>query len=295
MYDWVDQFFNHLTVERRLSANTLEGYSRDVRRFISTMESRGRNSLAQCNTEDIVAFLARMRQEGLAASSCARALSAVRTFFRFLVQEKLLERSPLNLVESPRRVRRLPGVLSLHEVEQILEAPDRDTSEGIRDLAMLELLYATGLRVSELVRLKTHQVNLEVGYVIPLGKGSKERIVPMGTASLRHLQHYLEGARFALLKGRQSPFLFVTRRGKPMTRQWFWKLIQHYARACRITRKISPHTLRHSFATHLLAGGADLRSVQAMLGHADISTTEIYTHVTRERLKEIHKKSHPLG
>jgi integrase/recombinase XerD len=295
MYDWVDQFFNHLTVERRLSANTLEGYSRDVRRFMFTMESRGRNSLAQCDTEDIVAFLARMRQEGLAASSCARALSAVRTFFRFLVQEKLLERSPLNLVESPRRVRRLPGVLSLHEVEQILEAPDRDTSEGIRDLAMLELLYATGLRVSELVRLKTHQVNLEVGYVIPLGKRSKERIVPMGTASLRHLQHYLEGARFALLKGRQSPFLFVTRRGKPMTRQWFWRLIQHYARASRITRKISPHTLRHSFATHLLAGGADLRSVQAMLGHADISTTEIYTHVTRERLKEIHKKSHPLG
>jgi len=295
MHDWLDQFMNHLTVERRLSANTLEGYSRDINRFVSFLESRGRSSAAQCNTEDIVAFLARIRQEGLAASSCARALSAVRTFFRFLVGERLLEQSPLRLVESPRRVRRLPGVLSLHEVEQILEAPNKETPEGIRDLAMLELMYATGLRVSELVRLKTHQVNLDVGYVIPLGKGTKERIVPMGTASLRSLQHYLEGARLALLKGRQISFLFVTRRGRPMTRQWFWKLIQRYAWACRIERKISPHTLRHSFATHLLAGGADLRSVQSMLGHVDISTTEIYTHVTRERLKEIHKKSHPLG
>jgi len=175
------------------------------------------------------------------------------------------------------------------------EAPDMETPEGIRDMAMLELLYATGLRVSELVRLKTHQVNLEVGYVIPMGKRSKERIVPMGTASLRSIQHYLEGPRFALLNGKDNPFLFVTRRGKPMTRQWFWKLVQHYAKASQISRKISPHTLRHSFATHLLAGGADLRSVQAMLGHVDISTTEIYTHVTRERLKEIHKKSHPLG
>ena len=239
MNDWVDQFFNHLKVERGLSANTLDGYSRDIHRFISLTESRGNKSLAQSDTEDVVAFLVRMRLEGLTPSSCARALSAVRTFFRFLVREKLLERSPLSLVGSPHRVRRLPNVLSLHEVERLLEAPDMETPEGIRDTAMLELLYATGLRVSELVRLKTHQVNLEVGYVIPMGKRSKERIVPMGTASLRSLQHYLEGSRFALLKGKDNQFLFVTRRGKPMTRQWFWKLVQHYAKACQISRKIS--------------------------------------------------------
>jgi integrase/recombinase XerD len=295
MNDWVDQFLNHLIVERGFSAHTLDGYSRDVLRFISFMESRDMKSLARCGREDIVAFLVHMRQAGLAPSSCARSLSALRTFFRFLVREKLMESSPLGLVESPRPVRRLPSVLSLHEVERLIDAPDRTTLEGIRDLAMLELLYATGLRVSELVKLKIHQVNLEVGYVIPMGKRAKERIVPMGTAALRALQQYLGGPRFALLKGKDNPFLFITRRGKPMTRQWFWKLVQHYARACQISRKISPHTLRHSFATHLLAGGADLRSVQAMLGHADISTTEIYTHVTRERLKEIHKKSHPLG
>jgi len=290
-----DQFLNHLTVERGLSANTLEGYSRDIYRFISLMESRGMKMSAQCDTEDIVDFIVKMRQEGLSPSSCARALSAVRTFFRFLVQEKILEHTPVGLVESPRKVQRLPNVLTLHEVERLLEAPDGDTPEGVRDLAMLELLYATGLRVSELVNLKVHQINSEVGYVIPRGKRSKERIVPMGTAALRRLQHYMEAARSALLKGKDSPYLFVTRRGRPMTRQWFWKLIQQYARTCHIPRKISPHSLRHSFATHLLAGGADLRSVQAMLGHADISTTEIYTHVTRERLKEIHKKFHPLG
>ncbi|MBW2146506.1 MAG: site-specific tyrosine recombinase XerD [Deltaproteobacteria bacterium] len=290
-----DQFLNHLTVERGLSANTLEGYSRDIYRFISLMESRGMKMSAQCDTEDIVDFIVKMRQEGLSPSSCARALSAVRTFFRFLVQEKILEHTPVGLVESPRKVQRLPNVLTLHEVERLLEAPDGDTPEGVRDLAMLELLYATGLRVSELVNLKVHQINSEVGYVIPRGKRSKERIVPMGTAALRRLQHYMEAARSALLKGKDSPYLFVTRRGRPMTRQWFWKLIQQYARTCHIPRKISPHSLRHSFATHLLAGGADLRSVQAMLGHADISTTEIYTHVTRERIKEIHKKFHPLG
>ncbi len=295
MYDLADQFLNHLTVERGLSANTLEGYSRDIYRFISLMESRGVRALAHCDIEDIVAFIVKMRQEGLSPSSCARAISAVRTFFRFLLHEKVLQHTPLGLVESPRRVQRLPNVLTLHEVERLLETPERDTPEGIRDLAMLELMYATGLRVSELVGLKTHQVNMEVGYVVPMGKRSKERIVPMGTAALRCLQHYLDGIRSALLKGKDSPYLFVTRRGKPMTRQWFWKLIQHYARKCQISRKISPHTLRHSFATHLLAGGADLRSVQSMLGHADISTTEIYTHVTRERLKEIHQKFHPLG
>ena len=218
---------------------------------------------------------------------------SVKQFFKYLLSEKVLSEDPTAHIKTPKMKKAIPGVISLDDVESILAAPDESTPEGLRDAAMLEILYATGIRVSELIGLKLNDVNFELGFVVVYGKGSKERVVPIGDKAKDKLLAYLRDSRPALLKGRESKALFVTRRGAGMTRQGFWKIIKAQALRAGVTKKISPHTLRHSFATHLLERGADLRTIQIMLGHSDISTTQIYTHVESERLKEIHKKYHP--
>ena len=287
----VDQFINHLRVERGLADNTIQSYSRDLIRFLRFLEERKRSPL-QVTQDDIIAYMGRLKK-GLSARSCARNLSAVKTFFRFLVSDGKIQSSPARLLGAPKLPQRLPGVLSRDEVDLLLSHPDVSHHLGQRDKAMLELLYATGLRVSELVGLKMSNINLEAGYVRMVGKGSKERMVPMGTKALEILRAYLSQGRVRLLKYRNSSYLFLNSRGEPISRQGFWKVIKKHGRMAGIKKEINPHKLRHSFASHLLEGGADLRSVQVMLGHADISTTQIYTHITRERLKEIHEKYHP--
>jgi integrase/recombinase XerD len=229
----------------------------------------------------------------LSARSVARNLSALKQFHRFLSSEGIIPKNPARLLEGPRLARRLPGVLNRADVETLLAQPDPSEPAGLRDLAMLELLYATGLRVSELVRLKVQGLNREAGYVRTFGKGSKERLVPVGDKALDAVRAYVAEGRNQLLKGKPSEYLFVSGRGTPLTRQGFWKLIRRYGRKAGIRMAITPHTLRHSFASHLLEGGADLRSVQVMLGHVDISTTQIYTHVTRDKLKKVHEECHP--
>jgi integrase/recombinase XerD len=286
-----DQFIHHLRIEKGLAKNTIESYSRDLTRYFDFLEEGNLHPLkaSQINMMDYVSSLA----GALSIRSIARNLSSLKVFYRFLVSDGKLQINPARLISSPKLPRRLPGVLSSEEVERLLAAPDALTSRGLRDRAMLELLYASGLRVSELVGLKLTNINLEAGWVRTLGKGSKERMVPMGSKAQQSLKEYLARSRLSLLKKRSSSHLFVTSRAKPMSRQGFWKLIKRCSLLAGIKKEISPHSLRHSFASHLLEHGADLRSVQIMLGHADISTTQIYTHVTRERLKQIHEKYHP--
>jgi len=286
-----DQFVHHLRIEKGLAKNTIESYSRDVARYFDFLEKGNLHPLkaSQINMMDYVSSLA----GALSIRSIARNLSSLKVFYRFLVSDGKLQINPARLISSPKLPRRLPGVLSSEEVERLLAAPDASSMRGLRDKAMLELLYASGLRVSELVGLKLTSINLEAGWVRTLGKGSKERMVPMGSKAQQSLKEYLAYSRPSLLKKRSSSHLFVTSRAKPMSRQAFWKIIKRCSLLAGIKKEISPHSLRHSFASHLLEHGADLRSVQIMLGHADISTTQIYTHVTRERLKQIHEKYHP--
>jgi integrase/recombinase XerD len=291
----LDLYTNYLVVEKGLSKNTLESYTRDLSRFFDALKEFGVLGIDQVDNTTILKHLIRLRKKGLGAKSRARHLVSIRGFFRFLVQEKVIEHDPSRLVDLPKTGLRLPDVLSADEVASLLNVPDSNKPTGLRDAAMLELLYAAGLRVSELVSLKVLDVHLDAGFVRVLGKGDKERVVPIGTWAKSKIILFLETGRPPLLKDIQSPYLFVARAGKPMTRQGFWKLLNKYSAIAGITKKITPHSLRHSFATHLLEGGADLRAVQMMLGHVDISTTQIYTHVARERLKQVHNKFHPRG
>jgi len=288
---YADQFLNHLRVERGLSGNTILAYSQDLEKFFAFLEKENLAPL-DVTREHLSTYLDTL-DSILSKRSAARNLSALKQFFRFLVSTGTLEASPTRLLNAPKIPLRLPSVLSTSEVELLLAQPDPSTLLGNRDRAMLELLYATGLRVSELVRLKIQNINLEAGFVRTMGKGSKERMVPMGAKAVDALREYLLDGRPGLLKRRTSPYVFLNLRAGPMTRQGFWKIIRQYGKRAGILKQISPHMLRHSFASHLLEFGADLRAVQVMLGHADISTTQIYTHVTRERLKEIHAKCHP--
>ncbi len=293
MNDLLDSFLSFLVVEKGLSENTLESYGRDLKKFLLFIESRGITSAREIRYGDILDFMTHSREEGLGATSIVRSMVSVKQFFKYLLSEKVLSEDPTAHIKTPKMKKAIPGVISLDDVESILGAPDESTPEGLRDAAMLEILYATGIRVSELIGLKLNDVNFELGFVVVYGKGSKERVVPIGDKARDKLLLYLRDSRPALLKGRESKALFVTRRGAGMTRQGFWKIIKAQALKAGVTKKISPHTLRHSFATHLLERGADLRTIQIMLGHSDISTTQIYTHVESERLKEIHKKYHP--
>lgn len=290
-----DGYMNYLAVERGLSRHTLDSYGRVLRRYLDMLEGRGVKKSSDVTPYHIQEFLKLRHEEGNSNRSLAHSLSVVRTFHRHLMREGLATEDPAANLSIPRHGSKLPSVLSVAEVETLLEQPDRDKPLGARDAAMLETLYATGVRVSELITLRTDGVNREAGYLVATGKGSKQRIIPFGESALEKVKAYLAGPRKEILKDRQSPYLFVSRRGKPMTRQCFWQIIKRYALKGGITKEITPHTLRHSFATHLIEGGADLRSVQEMLGHADVSTTQIYTHLTRERLREVQRKYHPRG
>jgi integrase/recombinase XerD len=290
--DLLKRFLNYLAVEKGLSRNTLEAYERDLRKYFTFMEKKDPDGITP---QDVLDFLSRLSKEGMAVPSSARCLSAIRGFHKFLLTDNLVAADPTENVDSPHGWTRLPKTLNSGEVETLLGQPDLSTILGIRDKAMLEVIYAAGLRVSELVGLRLQDVNLERGFVVVLGKGSKERAVPLGEFASARLRDYLERARPLLLKGQSSDAVFVSSRRRQLTRQMFWERIKHYVRKAGIARNVSPHTLRHSFATHLLDNGADLRAVQVMLGHSDISTTQIYTHVSRERLKRIHEKYHPRG
>jgi integrase/recombinase XerD len=288
--DIVKNFTSYLRVERGLSANTLLAYENDLRklRAFTTSISKDLKSLER---GDVTAFMQSQRESGLDPRSIARALVTVRTLFRFLLLDGLVKHDPSNNIETPKSWQSLPKFLSTEEVELLLASPDTSTDIGLRDKAMIEVLYATGLRVSELVSLNLADLNLDFGYLTTLGKGSKERAVPMGQSAVAWTRRYLP-VRQRLLNGRAASILFLTPKGDALSRHGFWKLIVEYGKKARIGH-VSPHVLRHSFATHLLENGADLRSVQLMLGHSDIGTTQIYTHVTNERLKEIFKKFHP--
>ncbi len=289
----LDSFLTYLTVEKGLSKNTLESYGRDVRKFLLFLEEGQIKTIQEIKYENILDFLSHFKKQGFSDTTTVRTIVSIKQFFKYLLLEKIIKEDPTSQIRTPKMKKSIPGVISLEDVERVLASPNESTPEGIRDLAMLEVLYATGIRVSELIWLKLNEVNFEMGFVIVYGKGSKERIVPIGKQAQEKLRTYMELSRPLLLKSRDSKELFVTRRGKAMTRQGFWKLIKNYALKAGITKQISPHTMRHSFATHLLERGADLRTIQIMLGHSDISTTQIYTHVENERLKEIHKKYHP--
>jgi len=289
---WIDRFLHYLAVEKGLSPNTLEAYSRDLQGYSGLLREKGIREMRIISSEEPLDYLKRMRSRGVSARSQARVLSSLKGFHKFLLRERAMAEDPLRRLASPRVVPRLPSVMSMKEVEELLRQPDARQPLGIRDRAMLELLYATGLRVSELVHLLVNDLNLEVGYLRTRGKGAKERIVPLGKAAVQALKDYLTGPRSFYPS--QST-LFVRRGGKGMTRQGFWKILKGHARAAGIQKRITPHMLRHSFATHLLERGADLRSVQSMLGHEDIATTQVYTHVSREHLKRLHQRLHPRG
>jgi integrase/recombinase XerD len=291
---WVTGFVHYLAVERRLSPHTQRVYERDVRAWIRALPQHETAEAAAMLTRDgVVRFLAQSRASGLAPRSLARRLAGLRAFCRYLRQEGVLAADPLLDLESPRFPPRLPHFLSVAEVDRLLQQPRLDTPRGLRDAAMLEALYATGLRVSELISLPMSALHLAEGWIKVRGKGGKERLIPLGEHAVGCLQAYLVGSRERLMRGARTAQVFVNGRGEGMTRQGFWKLLRGYARRAGIAKPMSPHTLRHAFATHLLERGADLRSVQQMLGHSDISTTQIYTHVLESRLRAAYQRYHP--
>lgn len=295
MLDLVEQFLDYLSVERGLSKNTIVSYRRDLVKFAHYLDSRRISEISSATKHNVTKFLYFLKDSGQSPNSISRNLAAVKMFYRFLVSERVLKEDAANMLEAPRLVRPLPDVMNSDEVLKMLETPDIRNTLGQRDRAVLELMYATGMRVSEIVELVIENLNLDVGFVRCSGKGGKERIIPVGREAKRALVRYMAKARPKLTRREADRYLFLSRLGKKVSRQSFWKILKKYSRIAGIRKKITPHTLRHSFATHLLEKGADLRSVQEMLGHADISTTQIYTHVNKSRLKGIHKKFHPRG
>ncbi len=289
----VASFQNYLTAERGLADNTVISYGRDLRKFARYLESIRVVSAQKVTRGNIIDFLIAQKRKGIASNSLSRYLIAIKMFFRFLVGEGALETDVTELIESPKLWRVLPETMTIEEVERVLSLPDMSTPEGIRDRAIMETLYATGMRISELANLKLAEYNAHAGTVRCLGKGFRQRMVPVGRQAISAVALYLKESRPFFLKGRESPYLFVTRLKSKFTRGGLWKMIHAYVRKLNLGRKITPHTFRHSFATHLLANGAELRFIQAMLGHASIATTQIYTHVDKDRLKSIHRKYHP--
>lgn len=291
----IDEFVNFLAVEKGASRNTIDAYSRDLIRYANFLRSRGIQAAGKANSDDVVSYLARIQEEGLKPGSVNRGLVAIRVFYKFLLRERKIDQNPVANIELAKVWMRLPDTLSQEEMSRLLMQPGNDTPTSVRDTAMLELMYATGTRVSELISLTTGSINWQVGYLVARGKGEKERVIPVGRSAYDCLYTYVHEARPGFLKKEPTDILFLSRLGEGFTRQGFWKMVKKYTLKAGLAKKIHPHTFRHSFATHLLEGGADLRSVQIMLGHADISTTQIYTHITRDRLKQIHKKYHPRG
>jgi len=295
MNEYIEEFINYLSVERGLADNTLLAYRQDLKKYSSRLAKNGIKDVKQVKREHITDFMYDQKKRGLAANSISRSLAAIKMFHRFLVRDRVVPEDPTNLVDTPKIWKRVPDVLTIAEIESMIDAAKGRQWQAIRDKAILELFYASGMRVSELLNLKMENVNLELGYVRCIGKGRKERIIPIGRRACDAIRKYYDLVRKKLDKDNVTLFLFLSRLGRKISRQSIWKIIKNYAKKAQIKRKIKPHTLRHSFATHLLEHGADLRSVQEMLGHSDISTTQIYTHVDRERLKSIHKQFHPRG
>ena len=287
-------FLEYLTVELGLSANTRQAYERDLRLFCKTLGFKNSDTLVNVSREQITGYMTQLKEKGLAAATIARKLAAIKAFYRFMTAEGYMDANPAEVVEAGTKGIKLPRVLSEDEVVRLLNQPDITTAEGFRDRTMLEVLYATGMRVSELINLTLERVDLNMKYIIAFGKGSKERIVPLGSVAAEFLQQYLEKVRPKLTHAdRNTNIVFLAFGGHELTRQRFWQIIRAYGRKANINKALTPHILRHSFATHLLDNGADLRSVQELLGHSDISTTQIYTHLTNKRLRDIYAKAHP--
>ncbi len=291
----IDEYLNFMIVEKGASPNTIDAYSRDLLRYRKFLTERGVALTEGAGTGDAVAYLSFLHASGLSANSMNRSLAALRGFYKYLLREKKSDHTPLSTIELAKIWTRIPDVLSREEMILLLTTPGAQKPADFRDAAMLELMYATGIRVSELIGLTVNSINWHVGYLVASGKGEKERIVPIGRKAYDKVKQYVEIARPLLLKGGNCSLLFLNCFGRGLSRQGFWKIVKGYAALAGLEKKVHPHTFRHSFASHLLEGGADLRSVQIMLGHADISTTQIYTHVTRERLKEGHRRFHPRG
>lgn len=287
-------FLEYLTVELGLSANTRQAYERDLRLFCKTLGFKNSDALVNVSREQITGYMTQLKEKGLAAATIARKLAAIKAFYRFMTAEGYMDANPAEVVEAGTKGIKLPRVLSEDEVVRLLNQPDITTAEGFRDRTMLEVLYATGMRVSELINLTLERIDLNMKYIIAFGKGSKERIVPLGSVAAEFLQQYLEKVRPKLTHAdRNTNIVFLAFGGHELTRQRFWQIIRAYGRKANINKALTPHILRHSFATHLLDNGVDLRSVQELLGHSDISTTQIYTHLTNKRLRDIYAKAHP--
>ena len=296
MIPMLDDWVSYLTVERNLSENTVSAYERDLSGYLKFVNATTPLNLEKLSPSDVTGYLKNLHDKKISARSLRRKLSSIRMFYRYLVQHGHCKKDPTENIEIPAIGRTLPRVLSGRHIEELLSQPDAGSREGARDLTMMALLYATGMRVSELVKIKVADVNLTAGFILTMGKGSKERLIPIGETAIGRLTDYLKNVRAKFLKKNNPPEMFLTRLGKAMTRQMFWQIIGRYAKSAGISQKISPHMLRHSFATHMLEGGADLRSVQAMLGHESLATTQIYTHVQdKERLARVHRESHPRG
>jgi len=293
MKELIDSFLDYLTVERGLAKNTTIAYRRDLNIYLDFIIGRGHNALSQISKNDITDFMLFAKEKGISPVSISRRLAAIRMFHRFLARERILKSDPTTLIDSPKLWKKVPDTLSLSEVEALIAQPQVRTFQGARDRAILETLYATGMRVSEATGLKAADVNLDIGFLRCIGKGNKERVIPLGKKAIHSIKRYLQFSRPHFLKNKTSDVLFINRSGTKLSRQSVWKLIKQYAKEAKIKKSIKVHTLRHSFATHLLERGADLRSVQEMLGHSNISTTQIYTHIDKERLKSIHKMFHP--
>lgn len=291
----VDEYINYLLVEKGCSPHTIEAYSRDLGRFIAHIRAKGCSRIQDVTAEIVLAHLAKQRERGLCARSVNRELAAVKGFYKFLIREGRVDRNPLANIGTAKGWMNLPHTLSHDEMNRLLAQTEAIGAAALRDKAMLELLYASGLRVSELISLTMNAINWQVGYLLVIGKGGKERIVPLGRCAYNCLYQYVENVRPQYLKKKQVDIVFLNKSGDEFTRQGVWKIVKKYAERAGLKNRVHPHTFRHSFATHLIEGGADLRSVQIMLGHADISTTQTYTHITRERLKDVHRKYHPRG
>ncbi|MCM8792080.1 MAG: site-specific tyrosine recombinase XerD [Candidatus Omnitrophica bacterium] len=289
----IEAFLNYLSVEKGVSANTIYSYREDLIFYQNYLKEKGLESHLKVKREDISEFMLKQKEKKLSSSSVARRLSAIKAFYRFLLREKIISSDPTEAIQSPKIWKKIPTTLSVEEIEKIIFQADIRTKMGIRDRAILETMYATGMRISEISNLKLEQVNLEMGFLRCIGKGNKERIIPLGRHASYAISRYLQESRNFFLGKKTSEFLFLNRRGRKISRQGLWKIIKKYAHRARINKQVKPHIIRHSFATHLLERGADLRSVQEMLGHSDVSTTQIYTHINRDRLKMIHKKFHP--
>lgn len=292
---YIQEFLDYLNVERGLSPLTRQSYHSDLHKFLQFLQERGRNGFEEVSRNEVMDFLMEEKERGLSPRSLSRNLVSIRMLFRFLTAEGYLKEDVTEVLESPRLWQVLPRVLSVEEVDLLLRQPDSRHRLGVRDRAILELLYASGLRAAELVSLRMIDLDLDSGFVRCWGKGSRERIVPLGKKANRALRNYLSHSRPLLVKRSDPGILFLSRRGKAMTREWLWQLVRKYVLAAGIGKRVSPHTLRHSFATHLLIRGADLRVVQELLGHSDIKTTQVYTHIDRERLQDIHRRFHPRG